>query len=182
MQDKFKRPTEAQKKKYSKYLSPTEEILVVTGISDLYFWSQFLKLAIPALLIFGIPALSRLVRKKQSFHYVLTNRRCLIVQGIFSRKLITAPLSAITHVTVEQSFSERFFYHCGQIVVITAGYDPREIVIEHVAHPVEFKILMDQLTGQVDRESPGEENLDKKKPRVEPSVVEKMQLRQLKLD
>lgn len=178
----FKLPTEAQKKKYSKYLSPDEKILVVTGISDLYFWSQFSKLLIPALLFFGIPALVRLVRKKQSFHYVLTNKRCLIVQGIFSRKLITAPLSAITHVTIEQSFTERFFYHCGHIVVITAGYDPREIVIEFVSHPIEFKILMEQLAGKLDAKDKQEEE----KPQVENTttgpVVEKTQLRHLKLD
>lgn len=171
--ERFKRPTEKQKKKYAQYLSPDEEIIVVTGISNLYFWSQFLKLLIPALLIFGIPTLTRLMRKKQSFRYVLTNKRCLIVQGIFSRKLITAPLAAITHVTVEQSLTERFFYHCGQIVVITAGYDPREIVIEHIAHPVEFKVLMEQLTGKLDRE--------KLQVEAQP-VVTQNQLRHLRLD
>lgn len=174
----FKPPTEAARKKYSKYLAPDEEILVVTGISNLYFWSQFFKLLIGALLIFGIPALTRLIRKKQSFHYVLTNKRCLIVQGIFSRKLITAPLSAITHVTVEQSWTERFFYRCGQIVVITAGYDPREIVIEHTAHPVEFKILMEQLQSKLGE---GLHQFEEKPPVLKETVVGVKPLRHLKL-
>ena len=96
-------------------------------------------------------------------------------------KLITAPLASITHITVEQSFTERFFYHCGQIVVITAGYDPREIVIENVAHPVEFKILMEQLQTKLDVN-----DLDEQKPRAEPiaggPVVSEIPLRRLKLD
>lgn len=170
MKAKFQPPSETQKKKYSKYLTPGEEILVVTGISNVYFWSQFIRLIIPALLIFGIPALARLIRKKQSYRYVLTDKRCLIIQGIFSRKLITAPLSAITHVTVEQSFQERFFYHCGHIVVITAGYDPREIVIENVSHPVEFKILMEQLAGRLAGEDDTHEK-DKKEPEKEKPAV-----------
>lgn len=173
--DKFKKPTENQKKKYAKYLSPDEEILVVTGISNIYFWSQLTRLLIPALLIIGIGALARLIRKKQSFRYVLTNKRCLIIQGILSRKLITAPLAAVTHITVEQSFQERFFYHCGQIVVITAGYDPREIVIENVAHPVEFKILMEQLQAKLDEEKP-QVGLPTKEP-----VISEIPLRHLKL-
>lgn len=185
MQDKFKPPSQNQKKKYSKYLAPDEKILVVTGISNVYFWSQLFRLLFPALLIFGIPALSRLVRKKQSFHYVLTNKRCLIVQGIFSRKLITAPLSAITHITVEQSFQERFFYHCGHIVVITAGYDPREIVIENVSHPVEFKILMEQLASRLDSKKGAESESNEEKPQVNPPtdgpVVSKSKFRLLKL-
>lgn len=169
--EKFKLATASQKKKYAKLLSPDEDVLVVTRISNLYFWSQLIRLIPTALLIFGIPALIRLIRKKQSFCYVLTNKRCLIIQGIFSRKLITAPLAAITHVTVEQSWTERFFYHCGQIVVITAGYDPREIVIEYVPHPVEFKILMEQLAGK----------LEENRPQVEKPVVTQTQFRHLKL-
>ena len=183
--EKFKPPSQNQKKKYAKYVSPDEKILVITGLSSVYFWSQLSRLLIPALLIFGIPTLTRLIRKKQSFKYVLTNKRCLIVQGVFSRKLITAPLAAITHITVEQSFTERFFYHCGQIVVITAGYDPREIVIENIAHPVEFKILMEQLQSKLDKEDLEEEELNQEKPQVENTttgpVVEKNQLRHLKL-
>ena len=172
MQDKFKPPSQKEKKKYARYLAPDEKILVVTGISNVYFWSQLTRLAIPALLIFGIPALTRLIRKKQSFHYVLTNKRCLIVQGIFARKLITAPLSAITHITVEQSFQERFFYHCGHIVVITAGYDPREIVIENVSHPVEFKILMEQLQARLDTKGSAEGDPRSKKVEEKPQVEE----------
>lgn len=169
---KFKTPSLAQKKKYSRYLAAGEEIVVVAGISNLYFWSQFARLSVGALLIFGMPALIRLIRKKQSFRYVLTNKRCLIMQGVLSRKLITAPLGAITHITVEQSLTERFFYHCGQIVVITAGYDPREIVIEHVDHPVEFKVLMEELAGK----------LDEKRQQVGQPMASEIPLRQLRLD
>jgi len=140
-----KPPTKGQKKRFSKYLSSGEDIVLITGISNRYFLSQALRYLLLSLILIGIPPLVRIVRLKLSYIYLLTNRRFLIIQGLLSRKLITSPLDRITHVTVEQSFTERFFYSSGQVVIITAGYDPREIVIEHIAHPVKFKNLMEEL-------------------------------------
>ncbi|KKR78191.1 MAG: hypothetical protein UU23_C0002G0018 [Candidatus Curtissbacteria bacterium GW2011_GWA1_40_9] len=87
---------------------------------------------------------------KQSFTYALTNRRFVIVRGIFSRKIVTAPLTAITHVTVEQSFFQRFVFNTGHLVIITAGFDQREIVIENIGNPLEFKILIEELTEKIE--------------------------------
>ena len=87
---------------------------------------------------------------RQSFTYALTNRRFLIIRGIFSRKIVTAPLTAITHVTIEQSVLQRFLFNTGHLVIITAGFDQREIVIEHVGNPVEFKILIEELTRKIE--------------------------------
>lgn len=148
----FKRPTKHQKKKLEKFLGRDEEAIVVTTIGDRYFWLNFLILLPLALVFIGIPKLSHLVRMKQSYQYVLTTRRFLIIRGIFSRKIVTAPLSAITHVTIEQSFAQRYFYNTGHLVVITAGFDQREIVIEHVGNPVEFKVLIEELTDKLDQE------------------------------
>jgi len=140
-----KTPTQGQKKRFSKYLSSGEEIVLITGISNRYFVSQSIRYLLLSFIIIGIPPLIRLLRQKLSYVYLLTNRRFLIIQGFLSRKLITSPLDRITHITVEQSFTERFFYSSGQVVIITAGYDPREIVIEHIAYPVKFKNLMEEL-------------------------------------
>ncbi len=147
---KLKPPTAKQKKKMAQFLGNGEEIVCVTGISNRYFWIEFIKRLPFALLLVGLPSLSRLIHHKNSLTYVLTNRRCLIIQGIFTRKLITAPLNCITHVTVEQNFWERFIYNTGQIVIITAGYDQREIVIEHFGNPVSFKILIEDLTDKLE--------------------------------
>lgn len=102
------------------------------------------------LLIYFTPKYSRLIRLRQSFIYALTNRRFLIVRGIFSRKIVTAPLTAITHVTVEQSFFQRFIFNTGDLVIITAGFDQREIVIENIGNPLEFKIMIEELTEKIE--------------------------------
>jgi len=86
----------------------------------------------------------------EPYTYALTNRRFLIIRGIFARKIVTAPLTAITHVTVEQSFWQRFLFNTGHLVIITAGFDQREIVIEHVGNPVEFKVMIEELTERIE--------------------------------
>ncbi len=149
----FKRPSKHQKKKLEKFLGRDEEPIIVTSIGDRYFWINFLILFPLALIFIGIPKLSHLVRMRQSYHYILTTRRFLIIRGIFSRKIVTAPLSAITHVTIEQSFAQRYLFNTGHLVIITAGFDQREIVIEHVGNPVAFKVLIEELTDKLDQES-----------------------------
>lgn len=109
-------------------------------------WLKYLGFIPLLLLIYNTPKYTHIIRMKQSFTYALTNRRFLIVRGIFSRKIVTAPLSAITHVTVEQSFMQRFLFNTGHLVIITAGFDQREIVIENIGNPLEFKILIEELT------------------------------------
>lgn len=145
----FRRPNKHQKKKLEKFLGRDEELIVVTSIGNRYFWLNFLALFPLALILIGIPKLAHLLRIRQSYQYILTTRRFLIIRGIFSRKIVTAPLSAITHVTVEQSFAQRYLFNTGHLVVITAGFDQREIVIEHVGNPVEFKILIEELTDKL---------------------------------
>ena len=151
-----KPPTEHQKRRFAKFLARDEQVIVITGVSNRYFWSKFLVLLPLALIIIGLPKLVGLIHHKRSLTYILTHRRFMILQGIFTRKIITAPLAAITHITVEQNFSERFFYNSGQLVIITAGYDPREIVIENISNPVAFKVLMDELTAKLSTGEPVE--------------------------
>lgn len=165
-----KPPNEHLKQKFAKYLSKDEQVLVITGISSRYFWSKFLSFLPLALIIVGLPKVLGLLHHKRSLVYILTNRRFLIIQGIFTRKLITAPLDAVSHVTVEQTFSERFFYNSGQLVIITAGYDQREIVIEDISNPIAFKILMEELTAKLSFE-----------PRDDVSFERQMPLRPLKI-
>jgi len=103
---------------------------------------------------------------RQSYTYALTNRRFLIIRGIFARKIVTAPLTAITHVTIEQSFWQRFFFNTGHLVIITAGFDQREIVIEHVGNPVEFKIIIEELTRKIEDSWEGEDKKEEFKLRA----------------
>ncbi len=115
-----------------------------------YDYLKFLGIIPLVLLIKNTPKYTHIIRMRQSFTYALTNRRFLIVRGIFSRKIVTAPLTAITHVTVEQSFLQRFLYNTGHLVIITAGFDQREIVIENIGNPLEFKILIEELTEKIE--------------------------------
>lgn len=126
-----------------------EEPIIVTSIGTRYYWINILALLPLAFLFVGIPKLAKLLRMRQSYHYILTNKRFLIIRGIFSRKIVTAPLDRITHITVEQSFAQRYIFNTGHLVIITAGFDQREIVIEHIGSPVEFKILIEELTDKV---------------------------------
>lgn len=133
-------------------MSLDEKVIYATSIGMRYFWINFFLLLPLAFVFIGIPKLGQLLRMRQSFTYALTNKRFLIIRGIFSRKIVTAPLAAITHVTVEQSFAQRYIFNTGNLVVITAGFDQREIVIEHIGDPVRFKILIEELTDKLDDE------------------------------
>lgn len=146
----YKAPSRKEAKKIQKFLAKDERALLVTSIGTRYFWINFAMLLPFAFLIIGIPKLSQLLRMKQSFTYALTNKRFVIVRGIFSRKIVTAPLAAITHVTIEQSFAQRYIFNTGHLVVITAGFDQREIVIENIGDPVGFKIMIEELTDKLD--------------------------------
>lgn len=115
-----------------------------------YSYIKYFGVASILLLAYNTPKYSHIIRMRQSFTYALTNRRFLIVRGIFSRKIVTAPLTAITHVTVEQSFFQRFIFNSGHLVIITAGFDQREIVIENIGNPLEFKILIEELTEKLE--------------------------------
>lgn len=169
-----KSPSPHLLKKYSKYLSVDEKIVTINGVSDRYLVIKLLFFLSPLLAVFAsyfvsspilkmillivpmiiilieTPAISALIRKRQSLRYILTSRRLLIIKGILARKLTTAPLDRITHVTVEQSALERFIYNSGQMLIITAGFDQREIVIENIGSPVEFKVLMEELMIKLD--------------------------------
>lgn len=125
---------------------------MVTSIGSRYFLIRLLFLLPFAFLFIGLPKLGQLLRMRQSYVYALTNKRFLIIRGIFTRKIVTAPLERITHITVEQSIAQRYLYNTGHLVIITAGFDQREIVIEHIGDPVAFKILVEELTSKLEDE------------------------------
>ncbi|MBI2598710.1 PH domain-containing protein [Candidatus Curtissbacteria bacterium] len=149
--------SQKKKKKLAKLLGTGEEVIFVTGIGNRYFWIQLILLMPLSFLLIGIPKLGNLLRIRQSYTYALTNRRFLIVRGLFTRKIVTAPLDRITHITIEQSFIQRYLYNTGHLIIITAGFDQREIVIEHLENPVKFKILIEELTSKLDLDKTQEE-------------------------
>lgn len=151
--DKLKKK-EKLHRRYAKFLAPGEEVVYASGISNRYFWSYFLLYLPMSLLLVGIPKLSRLLHQKRANVYVLTTHKLLIIKGIFAIKVVTALLDRVTHVTVNQSFADRFFYNSGDIIVITAGFDKREIVIENIPNPIRFKVLLEELTERFEASKP----------------------------
>lgn len=113
-----------------------------------YDWLKWFGILAAVIVILKIKTTSEILKKRQSNIYVVTNHRILIITGLFSRKIVTAPLDRITHITVDQSFIQRLLYNTGHLLIITAGFDQREIVVEHVSHPVKFKILVEELTAK----------------------------------
>ncbi|GEM_PF-1314642 len=162
-------------KKYAKYLAPGERIIYLSGISPRYFWSYFFLYFLLSFILIGIPKLSSLVHQRRANVYILTTHKMLIIKGIFAIKVVSAMLDRVTHVTVEQSFSERFFYNSGQIVVITAGFDKREIVIENISNPVRFKVLLEELTQKYESDRGG--NVSAEDEVAMPSKIRPLKIR-----
>jgi len=141
----IKKPTIKEIKKLKKYLTENEEVIFFSGISRRYYIIQLIFWTPLAFLLFGMPKLMSILRKNKEISYAITNRRFLIIEGIFSKKITSAPIHRVTHVTVEQSFLERFIYNSGDLDIITAGYDKHAIVMEKVADPIKLKVLFEEL-------------------------------------
>lgn len=124
-------------------------IFMLFGVVNIpgFDWLKYIGLVTILIALFKLKSTSAILRKRQSNVYVVTNRRILIITGLFSRKIVTAPLDRITHITVDQSFIQRSLYNTGHLLIITAGFDQREIVVEHISNPIKFKVLVEELTN-----------------------------------
>lgn len=167
-------PTPAQESDFKSYLSEDEELILVTGLSKAYIRSKFIMyLLFPGILGFGLGfgagrllglgtettlilggLLMLLISFLKSLHlyhanrYLLTTRRIIIKKGLFAVKLTSALYDKITHIEVDQGFTDRLFLHHGTIIVNTAGMNKAEIVLKYVDYPMEFKNLMERLINR----------------------------------
>lgn len=137
--------TEKQKEHYSEYLADGEEIIAVFGIGKLYYWINFVSLLTLSLILIGIPFLLRLMHLKHSLTYILTDRRVLLKDGIFSVKTTSVPYDKITHIKVKQTFLNKISYDMGDITIHTAGPTPVEIDLIKVQSPMRVKNLIEEL-------------------------------------
>ncbi len=142
----LQKPSSKKLKKIKKYLTPHEEVLYFSGISQRYLYIQIAFWLPLAFLLVGLPKLLRVLRKNHEISYAITDRRFIIIEGLFSKKITSAPINRITHVTVEQSFLERFIYNSGDLDIVTAGYDKHAIIMEKVANPIKLKVLYEELS------------------------------------
>lgn len=131
--------------KYHKYLAGGEEIISVFGIGNRYFWFNTIILAPLSLVLVGLPFFLKLVHLKHSKTYILTDRRVLIKDGVFSTKTISAPYDKITHISVREDFFKKLSYGIGDITIHTAGPTPVEIDLVKVQNPLQIKNLIEEL-------------------------------------
>ena len=167
-------PTQKQRDAFKKYLSEDEDLVLVTNFSKAYIRSKYvLYLFFPGLLFFAIGlglgwflALSKswalgvatlllnasaLLKTMHIFHanrYLLTTRRLIIKQGLFSVKLTAALYDKITHLEVDQSIVDRMILHHGHIIVNVAGMHKGEIILKYVDYPLELKNLLERLINR----------------------------------
>lgn len=137
--------SEANKKKYSQYLASGEEIVAVFGIGDRYFWISAIFCFPLAVILIGLPHLLYVFHLRHARTYILTNRRVIIKDGIFSTKLTSAPYDKITHLTVREDFIPKSTYGIGDIVIHTAGPTPVEIDMTKISKPLKVKNLIEEL-------------------------------------
>lgn len=167
-------PTQKQKNTFKKYLSEDEELILVTNLSKAYIRSKFIiYLLFPGIIFFGfglgagwLLGLSKawalglatiamilfaLLKTMHLFHanrYLLTTRRLIIKQGLFSVKLTAALYDKITHLEVDQSIIDRLLLHHGHIIVNVAGMHKGEIILRYVDYPMELKNLLERLINR----------------------------------
>lgn len=167
-------PTQKQKETFKKYLSEDEELILVTSFSKAYLRSKFIfYLMFPGFPFLGIGLglgwflglskiwalilgfvlmfLSTTLKTMHTYHanrYLLTTRRVVIKQGLFSVKLTAALFDKITHLEVNQSFIDRLLLHHGTILVNTAGMNKDEISLKYVDYPLELKNLLERLINR----------------------------------
>lgn len=165
-------PTPEQKKSFAPYLSEDEELMLVTGLSRAYIRSKFVTyLLFPGLLFLGlglglgwlsgigkIPSLilsialmavATVLKTMHTYHanrYLLTTKRVIIKNGLFSVKLTAALYDKITHIEVVQSMFERFLFHHGSIIINTAGQG--QISLRFIDYPIEIKNLLERLINR----------------------------------
>lgn len=167
-------PTQKQREAFKKYLSEDEELILVTNFSKAYIRSKFIiYLFFPGLLFFGLGLglgwllgvgrtwalalaitgmlASSILKTMHLFHanrYLLTTRRVIIKQGLFSVKLIATLFDKITHLEVDQSIVDRLLLHHGTIIINTAGMNKGEISLKYVDYPLELKNLLERLINR----------------------------------
>lgn len=171
----LKEASESQIKKYAHYLSAGEKMLYFTGLANTYLLRKFcIRFLFPGIILIvaitgggvalGYPLVYSLLAgyfaaglvagvmnyfNAKGTQYILTNRRLIMQLGYFNVSLTSAVYDKITHVEVRQNFIEMSLYKFGTVVIHTAGSQQRAIVLDHIAHPIQFKNILEHLVDKV---------------------------------
>ncbi len=167
-------PSEKTRRKYRKFLSEDEELVLVTGFSRMQLRNRFafyilwpggvflalgvwlgyyLKLDLGFGLLIGlffacVIGFLRTHALNLANKYIFTTRRVIIRRGLLSIKLSSALYDKITHIEVDQSFIDRIVLNHGTIIVNTAGSNKDELIIRYVEAPLQLKNLLERLINR----------------------------------
>lgn len=159
-----------RQQQYAHYFTDGEQMLLCTTVSSYYLLNNFIKhliysgflagvVAALLLWVYKLPAwqlvtavvlvallyaLQRWYFTKEGIQYILTDKRLIVQKGYFHISLQSANYHKITHIEVHQGWLDRLFFNHGRIVIKTAA-EQRQIVLEEVHNPLEFKNLLEKL-------------------------------------
>ncbi len=119
--------------------------MAIFGVSDRYYFLMMLLTFPLSVFLIGLPYFLKVVHLKHTKTYIFTDRRVLIIDGMFSIKLTSAPYDKISHITVREDFFKNLILGVGDITIHTAGPTPVEIDIVKVGHPMQVKNLLEEL-------------------------------------
>lgn len=145
MQKRIRTANEKENQKYARFLASGEKIVSTFGIGRRYFLINLVLLVPLSFLLVGLFWLFKLMHLHHSLTYILTDRRVIIKDGVFSIKLTSAPYDKITYLTVREDFAKRICYGVGDITIHTAGPTPVEIHLIRVEDPMQVKNLIEEL-------------------------------------
>ncbi|HKZ34786.1 MAG TPA: PH domain-containing protein [Patescibacteria group bacterium] len=152
-------PTAKQAKKYKRFLSPGEQIITVTGVSPRYYFLLLPVYVLFAFLLIGMPKLVHHMVERRAKLYILTNKRILVKDGIFSINITSASYDQIAHIRVDEPFFKKLLFDTGSVVVITTSgkkEESDEIILKNVGSPMEIKNMLESLISHRDKELPYE--------------------------
>ena len=121
-------------------------ILLPIAIAGYFFYHMnYYVVIIAAFLLASIPGFIKAFFLKVGIKYILTEKRVIVRKGYFDISVHSTPYNQITHIRVDHKFMERVVLDYGKITINTAGINMKEIVLEYVTRPLEFKNIMEKL-------------------------------------
>lgn len=163
-----------EKKSFVPFLAEDEELILATGYGKNYLRHKYIYYflfpgfvflfgtmgvfyGLKANMLYGfivglilcmIAAYIKTVWTYHAHRYLLTTRRVLIKNGLFSVKLTSALYDKITNIEVDQSLYDRLIFRHGSIIINTAGLSKGETRLDNVDYPIEFKNLLERLINR----------------------------------
>lgn len=168
-------PTDKDENYAKKFMSPDEELELITGYGRVYLRQRFIvQILLPGaifiligtayayftkanigygmlvgLIVACVFSFMKTMKLRMAHKYILTTRRLIVKEGLFNIKVSSTLYDKITHIEIDQSLVDRLIYHHGTLVINTAGGgDKDRVILHYVEAPVEFKSILERLVHE----------------------------------